>query len=157
MNYVRVSENVKMFVEHPFCGRFEIPIDKVEVIQPEPNRASKLEHTKIHFTKQLEHGKTQRVALDITWAMLLIAEHIKMNNYGKEERARAWDEKLDRYEVRDMCVEEILFDGGKASLYCTWLDCYGIRRMYYAHECDICTRDSKSDLFMQGHTPTFYF
>lgn len=159
MGTIRVSDKLRMFIEHPHLGRIGIPIDRVEV-ETEGHYRPK---TLVYFKKNNEdchcRAKNEDMCLDISLAMTLIEEHVKGNNEGAENRAkeRGFD-NLDRYVVKDMCVEEILWVGdSSARLYCTWADCYGGRRLYYGQECYVEAYGSKNKLYMRGDTPTFYF
>lgn len=159
MRNIRVSENVKMFIVHDQFGRIEIPIDNIETIKStEPLRS---DMTKIHFTKVGEKPrcKDESMVLDITLAMLMIDEHVHENNLGAVEHAKERGyTNLDRYIIRDMQVDEILFESDGVRLYCTWLDCYDTRRLYYGHRCNVAAScRGKNDLYLHCHTPQFYF
>lgn len=157
MENIRISENVKMYVEHPIFGRVPIPIEKVTI---EPRGASTAEPVLVHFTKHTAGERhNSAMVLNIGWAMHLVAQHVEEQNRQADDEAKRKNQPLGRYKVEDMCVEEIIFDDGKhMHLYCTWRDCYDTRRMYCSARCKVGpTAYDENRLYAHHTPPTFYF
>lgn len=161
MKNIRVSENVKICFTHPYCGWIKHPVDKVETERKTYSDGREYEDVTIFFTKKLsEHHDGEEMSLRITRAMRLIAEHVEEQNAQAEQEAieRGYANRLDRYIVKDMCVEEILFVDGGVQLYCTWEDCVGARRCYRGEVCQIHTAYKDENSLHAAYTPpTFYF
>ena len=161
MEKVRVSENVKICFTHPYCGWVNFPVDKVETERKTHSDGSEYECVTVFFTKRRStHDDGETVTLRIDRAMGLIAQHIKENNAGAEQHAieRGYSNRLDRYIVKDMCVEEIWFVDGGMQLYCSWEDCSGNRRTYCGEVCKVFSAyKNENDLYVRYRKPTFYF
>lgn len=162
MKNIRVSENVKMYFEHEYFGRIEIPINRIE-----NEERSVGVYPSIHFVKRGDaYCPSKPVSLGISLICIHIEEHIEENNLGAETRAiEQGCKKLDRYIVKDMCIEEILFNENGVRVYCTWEDCYGYRRMYYSatyrtesnEDMDTRFGTKQLRLYAVHDKPTFYF
>lgn len=161
MKNIRVSENVKICFTHPYCGWVNFPVDKVETEIKTHSDGSEYECVTIFFTKKhSDHDNGETVTLRIERAMRLIAQHIKENNAGAEQHAieRGCANRLDRYIVKDMCVEEIWFVDGGMRLHCSWEDFVGARRGYLGGVCKIRSAYKDENSLHASYTPpTFYF
>ena len=155
MENVRVSENVKLFVEHPYFGQIEIPIDRIEYEEKHYG-----EFPIIHFTKKRD---SEDVGVPMTLYLSLvcihIGDHVEENNLGAVSRAKERGfNNLDRYIVKDMCIEEILVNDEGVRAYCTWEDFSGGRRMYYSMVHKIKESNlEEGRLYATADRPTFYF
>lgn len=157
MENIRISDNVKMYVEHPIFGRVTIPIEKITV---EPRGAHSTEPVLVHFTQHTDGERhNSAMVLNIGWAMHLVAQHVEEQNRHADDDAVRKNQPLGRYKVEDMCVEKIIFDdNGSMRLYCTWRDCYGTKRMYYGNKCKVgTTAYDENRLYAHYTPPTFYF
>lgn len=157
MENIRISDNLKMYVEHPIFGRVSIPIEKVSV---EPRGAHAHDQVFVLFVKHTARERhNSAVVLNISWPMQLIAKHVEEQNMQADDEAIRKNQPLGRYKVEDMCVEEIIFDENNyMRLYCTWKDCYDARRLYYGAKCKVGpTAYDENRLYAHHTPPTFYF
>ena len=156
MKNLRISENVKMYFDHEYFGRIEIPIDRIEYEE----KFTGEEFPSVYFTKKgkSKRDKDEQFHLCLSLACINISDHIEDNNRGAEAHAieRGYD-NLDRYIVKDMCVEEIIWDNKGVQLYCTWEDCYGCRRMYCSDEYTVERTSKKNRLYAHFRRANFYF
>lgn len=161
MKNVRVSENVKICFKHPYCGRVTFPIDKVERTTERAFDLGEWERVVVFFTQNdSTFHKGDEMKLEIQCAMRLIAKHMKEQNDYAEQHAieRGFTERLDRYVVKDMCVEEIWFVDGGVQLYCTWEDFVGSKRGYRSEVCAVHSAyKDETTLYLSHRPPTFYF
>lgn len=157
MRKIRVNEGVKICFKHPYVGRIEIPVDRIEQAADGEGYVT----TVVSFSKKTEpYHEDIPMTLNISRAMRLIARHVEEWNAQAEQHAkeRGFTERLDRYVVKDMCLEEIWFVDGGIQLHCTWEDCYGARRGYSGNICKIHSAyNDENSLHAYYKNPTFYF
>jgi hypothetical protein len=94
--------------------------------------------------------------ISISLAMLAANEDLRLQNMAANEMERFYDKEAGRYIVKDMTLYCIHFYGNDfARLEFTWIDCYGLQRGYYGHDCRIRYVDDKT--ILEPNRPQFYF
>lgn len=154
MEKIRISDKLKMFIVHPYTGRHPVPIDRIEW---EDFRDGN-KYPVLHFTK-IGDGYSEKMSLGMAFAIRRIEEHVQEQNVGAEaQAAERGSERPDRYVVRDMCVEEVLWYEDGVVLHCSWNDCYGFQRGYSGmHNKVSASHGDKNKLWIHGERPRFYF
>jgi hypothetical protein len=94
--------------------------------------------------------------VSISLAMFAANDDLKLQNMASKEMERFYNREDGRYVVKDMTLYCIHFYANDfARLEFTWIDCYGLQRGYYGHDCKIRYVDGKS--ILEPNRPRFYF
>ena len=94
--------------------------------------------------------------IDISLAMFAANNDLKLQNMAASEMERIYNKEVGRYIVKDMTLYCIHFYANDfAILEFIWIDCYGLQRGYYGHDCKIKYVNDKAVL--EPNRPQFYF
>lgn len=94
--------------------------------------------------------------IDISLAMFAANDDLKLQNMASKEMERVYNREEGRYLVKDMTLYCIHFYADNfARLEFHWIDCYGLQRGYYGHDCKIRHLDDKT--ILEPNRPQFYF
>lgn len=94
--------------------------------------------------------------ISMSLAMFAANDDLKLQNMASAEMERIYNKEAGRYSVKDMTLHCIHFyANGSAKLEFIWIDCYGLQRAYYGHDCRIKYVDDKA--ILEPNRPQFYF
>lgn len=94
--------------------------------------------------------------ISISLAMFAANDDLKLQNMASKEMERVYNREEGRYLVKDMTLYCIHFyENDFARLEFHWIDCYGLQRGYYGHDCKIRYANDKA--ILEPNRPQFYF
>lgn len=142
------AKEIKLYVVNEFVGNIEIPTYTIKDVDDCGTR-----------TVEIEFVDSKGIVrfIDISHIIWDTQDHLDKQLATADELAKKYDKPSGRYDVKEMCVKNILIKSNRIYVEFWWKDWIGEQRVYCSRDYRFVGYFDSTHFYANPDTPQFYY